>query len=180
MKATKAEILKRVEAILEIRLAGAEFTDIRKYAAENGWNVSDSQLWRYIRKTDEILAHSLERDREKLLNRHLAQRFALYARAMSVSDYRTALAVLKDQAELCDLYPAPTQKLTQQVQLTAALDEGTTRIIESVLAAIQPYSEAREAVARQLRLAAEDLRARARLTNGDTTNGAVARRSELA
>ena len=132
---------------MDIRLAGAEFTDIRKYAAENGWRVSDSQLWRYIRKTDEILAQSLERDREKLLNRHLAQRFALYARAMSVSDYRTALAVLKDQAELQGLYsaeeapdPAPQQQPVVQI----------TQIVQTIVQAVHDIPEARERVASAL------------------------------
>ncbi|HLJ97465.1 MAG TPA: hypothetical protein VKU02_30175 [Gemmataceae bacterium] len=147
MKATKAEILKRVEAILEIRLAGAEFTDIRKYAAENGWNVSDSQLWRYLRKSDEVLAHTLERDRHKLLNRHLAQRFALYARAMSVSDYRTALAVLKDQAELQGLYPASTHKISQDVNLTATVTHTERReAIACMRDLLAPFPEARERI----------------------------------
>jgi hypothetical protein len=104
MKATKAEIQQRVEEILQIRLAGAEFWDIRQYAAEKGWQVSDRQLWRYIRQADQLLARVLEKDRDKLLNRHLAQRRALLAKAMSIADYRTALAVLKDEAELQGLY----------------------------------------------------------------------------
>jgi len=38
---------------LQIRLAGAEFVDIRQYAGENRCCVSDRQLWRYIAKSDE-------------------------------------------------------------------------------------------------------------------------------
>jgi hypothetical protein len=74
MKAAKAEIMKRVEAILEIRLAGAEFADIRKYAQENGWQVSDGQLWRYIRKTDDLLAQSRREVRSRLAKLRWARR----------------------------------------------------------------------------------------------------------
>src|SRR5690349_4417564 len=100
MKSTKAEVQKRVEEILKIRLAGAEFHDILQYAAENHWNVGERQLWTYIQKSDQRLAETLEKDRAKIFNRHVAQRRALFARTTAVADYRTALAVLKDEAQL--------------------------------------------------------------------------------
>jgi hypothetical protein len=96
---------KRVEEVLSLRLLGAEFVDIRHHASEKEWNVSDRQLWRYIAAGDAILAETLERDRSKLLDRHIAQRRGLYARAMAVSDYGTALRVLQDEAALLALYP---------------------------------------------------------------------------
>jgi hypothetical protein len=105
MKSTKAEVMQRVEEILAIRLSGAEFWDVREYAREKAWGVSDGQLYRYIAQADELIAQSLEKDRNKLLNRALAQRRALLARTMQVSDYRTALSILKDEADLCGLYP---------------------------------------------------------------------------
>jgi hypothetical protein len=46
------------------------------------------------------------RDQKQLLGRHLMQRRALYARAMKVSDVKTALNVLKDEAQLQGLYTA--------------------------------------------------------------------------
>jgi len=110
MKATKATIRQRVEEVMKIRLLGAEFWEIRQYAAENDpdtarpWNVSDRQLWRYVAASDRLLAKCLERDKDKLLNRHIAQRRAIYARAMEAGDWRGALAVAKDEAELLKLY----------------------------------------------------------------------------
>jgi hypothetical protein len=109
MKATKATIRQRVEEVLQIRLAGAEFWNIRQYAAEKEWHVSDRQLWRYVAQTDQLLAEQLDKDRDKILNRHVAQRRTLYARAVQTGDYRAALAVLADEAKLWGLY-AP-QKL---------------------------------------------------------------------
>ena len=112
MKSDLATVRQRVEEILSLRLLGAEFLDIRQHASAQGWNVSDRQLRRYVSRTDDVLAETLEKDREKLLNRHIAQRHALYARAMSVSDYSTALRVLADAAQLLDLYPAKKSELT--------------------------------------------------------------------
>jgi hypothetical protein len=105
MKSTRAETEKRVAEVLNLRLLGAEFRDIKAHVEQAGWKVRDRQLWRYIRKGDRLLARTLEKDTEKLVNRHVAQRRGLYARAMAVSDYGTALRVLQDEAKLLSLYP---------------------------------------------------------------------------
>ena len=104
MKSTKAQVEQRVTEVLRLRVGGAEFSDIREYAAAQGWGVSDSQLWRYIAKSDEAMAQTLEKSREKLLARHLAQRRLLYAKSVEVGDYKGALACLRDEAELEGLY----------------------------------------------------------------------------
>ena len=44
MKATQAEILTRVNEVLQMRLNGAEFVDIRQHASEYGWTLFDRQL----------------------------------------------------------------------------------------------------------------------------------------
>jgi hypothetical protein len=107
MKSTKAEVQGRVLEVFKLRLGGAEFADIREYAAapERSWGVSDSQLWRYIRSADALCKEHFDARAEHLLARHLLQRRQLYAHAMSAGDFRTALAVLKDEADLEALYP---------------------------------------------------------------------------
>src|SRR5260370_34937002 len=107
-RATNAELAERVDAVLRLRLLGAEFYDVRCESRRLGWNVSDAQLWRYINKADEALSQTLERDRQKLIDRAIAQRQALYARCMSVADYSTAGRVLPDRDKLLGLYP-PTK-----------------------------------------------------------------------
>src|SRR5215813_12036155 len=108
MKSTKAEVLKRVEEVFKLRLGGAEFADIRDYAAaqEQAWGVSDTQLWRYIAAADKLVKERFDAKAEHLLARHLLQRRTLYAHAMGAGDFRTALAVLKDEADLEGLYTA--------------------------------------------------------------------------
>jgi hypothetical protein len=125
MKATKAQTQARVEEVLRIRLDGAEVWDLREYVREKelepgsvwelppgGKPLSDNQLWRYLAKADQFIAESCRASRKKLLRCHLAQRRNLYAKAVSSGDYRTALALLRDEAELQGIYPpkkiAPT------------------------------------------------------------------------
>jgi hypothetical protein len=111
MKATRTQVEERVAVILQMRLAGAEFTDLVQYAAVQQWNVKERQLWYYVARADERLAEITEEDRAKMLRLHLAQRRLMYAKAMETGDYRAALAVKKDEAELLRLYhqPAPDE-----------------------------------------------------------------------
>jgi hypothetical protein len=104
-KATKTTIAQRVEEVLALRLAGAAFPEILQHSAEKGWGLKERQLREYIARSDELLAQAQEPKREKRINLHLAQRRLLHNKALEVGDYRTALAVLQDQAKLEGLYP---------------------------------------------------------------------------
>lgn len=114
MKSTNAEVKRRVHEVFKLRLGGAEFADIREYASalEQSWNVSDSQIWRYIQSADELCEKYFDAKARHLLARHLLQRRQLYAHCLSAGDFRTALSVLKDEAELEGLYPAEKVALT--------------------------------------------------------------------
>jgi hypothetical protein len=133
MKATQAQMKERVSAVLKLRVAGAEFIDVREYARAQQWGVSDSQLWRYVAKSDDALAAAVEKDRSKLLARHLAQRRLLYAKAVETGDWRAALAVLKDEAELQHLYDppaseAPTIPLANAADVVNALEVAVNEV----------------------------------------------------
>ncbi len=110
-KSTQAVVAQRVAKVLEIRLAGAQFHDIKQYAAENDpatgrpWGVSDRQLWNYIAQAGRQLKDNLDKQQGHLLALHLSKRQALYAQALQTGDLRTALAALKDETELLNLYP---------------------------------------------------------------------------
>jgi hypothetical protein len=117
MKPTQATIRQRIDEILSIRLDGAQFFDVRRYVAEKeaageppwtipeaGRPVSERTLWRYIERTDKLIAESCRGSRKRLLRRHLAQRRNRYAKAVSQGDIRAALAVLTDEAKLIGLY----------------------------------------------------------------------------
>jgi hypothetical protein len=117
-KPSKATVQLRVDEILRIRLDGAELWDVREYVREqeqkedSPWKLaegdkplSDSQIARYIQRADMLVAESCKVSRKKLFRRHLAQRRNLYAKAVSQGDMRTALACVRDEAELLGLYP---------------------------------------------------------------------------
>jgi hypothetical protein len=120
MRSTKAELAKRVNEVLKLRLGGAEFPDLREHAdaPEQAWGVSDTQLRRYIAAADKLCRDYFDARADHLLARHLLQRRQLYAHCVGAGDFRTALAVLKDEAELEALYPpkkvAPTDPSGQQ------------------------------------------------------------------
>jgi hypothetical protein len=128
---TKAQVEQRVAEVLSIRLAGAQFWDVKELIRErecmrgaegeerSPWQLadgqkplSDSQIWRYIQKADELIASGCLASRKKLLRRHRARREYLYGLALDQADVRAALACLRDAAELEGLYPpkkvAPT------------------------------------------------------------------------
>jgi hypothetical protein len=125
MKATNPIVQARVEDVLRIRLDGAEGWDVRRYVAEKEaageapWTIaegskplSERQIRNYVTAADKLIDESCRKERKKRLRRHLAQRRSLYARSVNKGDERTALAVLRDLAELEGHYPpkkvAPT------------------------------------------------------------------------
>jgi hypothetical protein len=136
MKATKATIALRVSEIARIRLDGAMPLDIREYVTEQQtrhgpWKLaegekplSDSQLARYTSRADALNAEAARESNQRAFRRHMAQRRHLYGRAMLRGDVKTALAVLRDEAELRGLYPDPNRELDDLVQrLEAKLAE---------------------------------------------------------
>src|SRR5262245_50293381 len=131
-KSTRAETERRVHEVFKLRLGGAEFADIREYATapEQKWGVSDSQLWRYIKAADALCVTYLDGKSEHLLARHLLQRRQLYAHCMSAGDFRTALAVLKDESELEGLYPLVQLKLKEAEEIERRLAELEQRLAQ--------------------------------------------------
>ena len=107
-KATKAEAMNRLREVTKLLLAGAEFGEIRQFAAERQWDVSDRSIRRYMEVAYKRMADASKRDSKQLLGRHLMQRRALYARCLKQGDHRSALNVLKDEASLQGIYP-PTK-----------------------------------------------------------------------
>ena len=111
-KSGKATINRRVQEVSRLLLAGAEFAEIRQYASDHGWRISDRQVHRYMAAAYEGLATTTDRTRKQLLGRHLMQRRALYARALKSGDLKTALQILRDEADLEALYPPSRQEIT--------------------------------------------------------------------
>jgi hypothetical protein len=112
-KATKAQVAQRIDEVLRIRIDGAEFHDVQQYAAEKGWGVGERQLWVYMHRADDLLKERLEKDRDRLIARHVAQRRNLYARALNAGQYGVALATADSEAKLENLFPAKAISVNQ-------------------------------------------------------------------
>lgn len=97
---------QRVDDVLELIMTGASFPQIRQFAMNMDWQVSDRQLYRYQDMAYKRLSKSVQRNFEELRARHLQQRRTLYSRCVMKNDCRTALQILRDEAELNGLYPS--------------------------------------------------------------------------
>ncbi|MDA7980751.1 MAG: hypothetical protein MPJ50_18500 [Pirellulales bacterium] len=126
-KSTKIAVISRVNDVLRLILAGAEFSDIRQFASQNGWNVSQRQIRRYIERAHRQFSKTTHRDREQLLGRHLMQRRAIYARAIRADDLKTALQVLRDEAALQGLYPSNSDDETSATRFAEARKPALSR-----------------------------------------------------
>ena len=76
-KSDRAEIARRVEEVLRVRLDGAQFHDIVQYGSERGWNVSGRQIRKYIARADALLVERQDRSRTRVVARHLARCLSL-------------------------------------------------------------------------------------------------------
>jgi hypothetical protein len=142
-RATKAIVQARIDDILRIRLDGAQAWDLCAFVREkekepgSPWELapgqkplSESQLRRYMAKADALIFMRIRgqtKRRRRLITRHVAIRHNLYAKALSAGDYRTALAAVKDEADLLGLYPpkkiAPTNPTGEKEYAPLTADE---------------------------------------------------------
>jgi hypothetical protein len=134
-KAETAEVALRVEEVLRIRLDGAQYHDVVQFAAEKKWDLKERQIREYMRRADELLVDRQDKSRKKVIARHLAQRQALYARAVNAADYRTALAILDSDAKLRGLYP---EKELKDLAKLAAAQGAQLAVIEGRLRDAHP------------------------------------------
>jgi hypothetical protein len=132
-KSDKSTVNSRVNDAVRLLVAGAGLPEIRQFAKSHGWNVGDRQIRRYQELAYKRLAKTTDRSQKQLLGRHLQQRRTLFARCIKENDNRTALHVLRDEAELEGLYPgvdgkkappgpqySPLSRLERTVRLLAA------------------------------------------------------------
>jgi hypothetical protein len=116
----KEVIAARVREVANVLLDGAvpalDVVDfIREREADQGspFHVGEgreplsySQCRKIIKRAEKLIGETVKDDRKKLLDLHLAKRRNLYAKAVAIADYRCALSILQDEAQLCGLYPA--------------------------------------------------------------------------
>jgi len=114
-RATRREVCERLTIVYKLVLLGAEHQDLCEHAREAQWGIGPAQVRRYQAHALKKMARMQEKNRDKNFARHVQQRRALYARAMEAGDWRTALAIARDEAELLKLYPHPLDDLAARL-----------------------------------------------------------------
>lgn len=117
---------ERVKEVLRIRIDGAQLHDVCDYATEKGWGATEAECAALIRAADTLLVKRQDRNRRRILARHIAQREALYARALNGADYGTALRILGEIAKLQGV----GDKKAQAAELLALVRAQAERIAE--------------------------------------------------
>jgi hypothetical protein len=110
-KATRAEIISRIEQVVELRLGGAEQAQVVEYGNAREWSVGPRMIRKYIAAADKKIGKQAEQNRSRNIGLHIGRRMNVLRRAMANDDLKTALAVLKDLAALQALYPEQAVKL---------------------------------------------------------------------
>ena len=122
-RATNAIRELRIQAIVQIRLEGAEGWDVASYVSEleakdghpwkmeaGGKPLSERQIRRYVEQAGKRIAEICRTHNPNAIFLHLAKLNRLYARSVQAGEIRTARAVLNDLAKLQDLYPGKKVK----------------------------------------------------------------------
>jgi hypothetical protein len=139
-KKSPREITKeaRVKAILQIRLDGAESWDVVSFVSdqENAdvapWKMGrarkhlcERQIRRYIHDADALIVENCRTIDPDAFYRHLGKVRNLYARAVNSGDLSNARGLLRDAAELMDLYPAKKHeaKHAGKIEITLVEDD---------------------------------------------------------
>lgn len=103
-KPNKAETNKRMSIIQELVLQCWPRRLICQYVSQKTeWNVTDRSVDRYIRKVQKELRESSAWEKDLEVGKALRQLDDLYRRTMKISDYKTALQVLRQRTELLQL-----------------------------------------------------------------------------
>jgi hypothetical protein len=138
MKATPQTIdirQRRIQAVLQIRLDGAELWDVRDFiaekeqAGEDPWTIGDggtalnaAQINLIVKAADTRIAQSSPGDPPEVA-RHKAKLRNLYARSIQVGDVRTARSILCDLGKLDGLNRRKTSTPAVPNKIKAATEK---------------------------------------------------------
>lgn len=124
-KSTQHEYAKRVEMARLLIVMGETPENICRNMSA-GLKVTERQARRYIADAKAEIQRELEPAKPYLLAEHVSIRRNLRKRAIDAGDLRAALAAMKDEAELLDLYPA------KKTENTGANGEPMKMVIEVI------------------------------------------------
>ena len=107
VKATQAEVDKRVTDVVKLIIAGAARAAILQHAATK-WEMSERQADEYIRRAKVLIQEENSADRAANHALAVARMNDIYQRTVRVQDYQRAIAAQRELNQLQGLY-APTK-----------------------------------------------------------------------
>lgn len=117
VKATDAEVLRRVATVHKLMVAGASRASIQQYAIKT-WGLSESPVDVYIARAKESIKEQTDRDKDHNLAMALARMEEIYQECKSAKNYKGALAAQKEINLLLGLYAATKMEHSGSVSLT--------------------------------------------------------------
>jgi hypothetical protein len=103
VKATDAEIVRRVATVHKLMVAGASRASIQQYAA-NQWGLSERPVDEYISRAKETLKEQVDRDKDHNLEMALARMQEIYQECKSAKNYKGAIQAQVEINKLLGLY----------------------------------------------------------------------------
>lgn len=102
-KGSNAEIELRIQTVYEMIIKGATRPFILRYAANN-WDLKERQTDTYIGIANERIQKVFnERNKQKLINKHLAKISDLYVKNYTIEDFRECRNLLESERKLLGL-----------------------------------------------------------------------------
>jgi hypothetical protein len=111
VKATDAEILRRVATVHKLLVAGASRASIQQYAI-NAWGLSESPVDVYISRAKETIKEQTDRDKESNLSMAIARMNDIYQQCYAAKNYKGAITAQVEINKLLGLYAPVKQELT--------------------------------------------------------------------
>lgn len=103
-KSSKYICNQRIDLIIELILAGAKRSNILQYITEKeNWDVKTRQIENYIRKANDYIQDHSSKNRNKLINKTIAQLEYLYMKSNLQNNYKTSLLALRELINLTNL-----------------------------------------------------------------------------
>lgn len=105
VQASRDEIARRVDKIYTILVRGVyDNSKIFELAKQEGWSVSERQIYNYINRARKLLEEQADVKREYEFGRSLARLNDLYNKALALLDFRACVTIQKEINKLYSFY----------------------------------------------------------------------------
>lgn len=110
---TRAEREQRITTIHTLLVQRVSRKDISRYLSEKtSWNIDERTIDRYVAQASRLIREAAVIDRNFRLGLTIFQLDDLYSRTHRVQDYKTALAIKKEEIELLGLAAPKRMEVT--------------------------------------------------------------------